>query len=447
MVKIAKFGGTSVKDASALLAVANIIKTNPDIRIAVFSAVAGITNKLLKLFNEPYVNRIDLYKSIVDIHNEIASELGFDDNLEQFKEIIDELQNLTNHAKTLADLDSLLAIGERLSSFLITTLLQKMGIDAVYIDAREFIITDDCFGKALPDIEQIKLSCTNKLKHLIANHIVITQGFIGSTPDGFTTTLGRGGSDFSAALFAEALEAEILEIYTDVKGVYTCDPNLLAQAKLIDKINYSEMSALANFGAKVLHPATLLPCIRAKIPLLVKSTFYPNEGGTLVEIDNKVNNDINANLVSFAVRRNQILVTIKSINIINNCDFFRHIFDVLQHFKICVDIITLSEASVVLVVDGTNLGSHAINPFSNQKILEEFKKVAEITVEEGFTLVTLVGKRLISDTDIVKKILAVITDYPIRLISYGASSINFSLLVYNQDMDSIAKILHKNIFE
>jgi aspartate kinase len=174
-------------------------------------------------------------------------------------------------------MDSILALGEDLSSLIIHSYLVSQGIKITWLNVRDYIITDDTFGKGVPDLNAI----LDRAKNL-PNGLCITQGFIGSTVDGRTTTLGRGGSDYSAALLAEAIRSDELLIYTDVQGVYTQDPNLVSDAQLLPKLSFQKMAEMANFGAKVLHPATLGPCVRANIPIRVLSTFEPSKLGTYI---------------------------------------------------------------------------------------------------------------------------------------------------------------------
>lgn len=445
MLTIAKFGGTSVGNANAIKQVATILQDNPTIKIVVLSAVSGVTNKLIEVFNQPANERREKCQHIISIHHNIIKELGLDHNevLKLVEVLTDELLSLADFASTITHLDQMLSIGERLSSTIVAALLQKNGVKAKFYDARELIITDNHSGRAIPIIEDIKIQCGTKIKDLLNKNIIITQGFIGATKDGVTTTLGRGGSDYSAALFAEALSADLLEIYTDVKGVYSADPNLIPKARLIPKMSFVEMSELANFGAKVLHPATLLPCVRTNIPIMIKSTFAPKEGGTLIEKELQTSGP---SITAIALRKEQVLLIIKSPHMVNTYGYLANIFGVLSLHKISVDVVTTSEVSVALTIDKVSLNAHNVSSFSHHTFVEELQSMAEVTIEENLTLLTLVGKGISRTLGVLQKILASI-DSPIRLVSHGASHSNISLLVQSNHATKLMQHLHKIFLE
>lgn len=446
MLVTAKFGGTSVGNAKAFMQVVNVIQNRPEIRVIVLSAVSGITNKLIEVFKQPINERREKCNEIITIHEHIIGELGLkNSNVEKLIEsLADELYSLSDFAITNAHLDQILSIGERLSTTIMTELLQKNGINANFYDARELIITDDHFGKATPKIDDIKLKCQLKIAPLLKDQVIITQGFIGATTEGVTTTLGRGGSDYSAALLGEALNTNLVEIYTDVKGVYTSDPNLISQAKLIPNLNFTEMAELANFGAKVLHPATLLPCMRANIPIMIKSTFAPNDGGTLIENKDQPGTP---SITAIALRKDQALLLIKSPNMINTHGFLAHVFGILSYHKISIDLVSTSEVSVALTIDKASLNTHNISTFSHHTFVEELQAIAEVSIEESLSLVTLVGKGINKNLGaLLQKILSAV-DFPIRLVSHGASPSNISLLVQNNHATKLMQHLHKEFLE
>ena len=278
MLVVAKFGGTSVGNAQAFKQVANIVHNNIKIRVVVLSAISGVTNKLIEIFKQPYNNRKNKCLDIISLHENIISQLQLNKNkiTALTQPLFNELFIISKLTATKSLLDQLLSVGERLSSMIMTEVLKQYDVRAIFVDARNLIITDDYFGKATPELNEIKFRCQDKIIPLLKEHIIVTQGFIGSTAEGVTTTLGRGGSDYSAALFAEALNANLLEIYTDVKGVYTGDPMLIPNAQVIPILSFNMMERLSKSGAKVLHPDTLFPCVRMNIPIMVKSTFAPD---------------------------------------------------------------------------------------------------------------------------------------------------------------------------
>lgn len=456
---VAKFGGTSVKTASAINQVKHIITDyiTPSIQdreaksfIAV-SAVGGITNKLVEFCNSLHAANIQNCKKIlteiIDIHINLAKDLNI---LNLVKDKIEQrlfaYQNYTQTDITPVTHDEILSAGEDLSSLIITCFLQNSGLSVAYLDARKYLFTDSNFGKAKPHLAAIKLALSNELPNLTSKFI-ITQGFIGIDENGRTTTLGRGGSDYSAALIAEAVSANELLIYTDVPGVYTMDPNIVKSAKPIDSIGFQEMAEMANFGAKILHPFTLDPCVRSKIPVRILSTFEPEKPGTKVLLDQPILDNSEPKIHAVTMRKNQILVTIRSLKMLNTYGFLANIFDILARYKVSVDLITTSEVSIALTVDSTMFGSHGMNPFvQNKELLSELNEVAEVIVGEGLTLIALVGTGL-TLTGSIQKMLGRLQDRFVRLICYGASSSSVGILVHEHEATEIAVTLHKELLE
>ncbi len=435
---VAKFGGTSVKTAKSIKNVAKIVAANPEIKIVVVSAVGGITNLLVDFCNHGK-ERPAITQKILDIHYNLTKELNLDIN-EEIESLMMRIIKIKDY-DTLKpkEIDYILSLGEDLSSLIISKYLNLNGIKARYLDARKFLITDHNYGKAIPDLNRIK-------QFSFGNELSVTQGFIGATLEGDTTTLGRGGSDYSAALAAEAINAKELLIYTDVPGVYTMDPNVISTAQPIAKLGFQEMAEMANFGAKILHPATLEPCIRAKIPIRILSTFEPEKPGTIINTDEKAE-FYDYCIRAITMRKKQVLVNIKSIKMLNACGFLASIFETLARHKISIDLITTSEVSVALTVDYNNLGAHNSNPFiQDQTLLTDLKEFAEITVEEDLTLVAVIGYGL-NLPGIIQKILDAITSFKIRLVCYGASNSNIGILVPDDHATDIVKILHRTLLE
>ena len=404
-------------------------------RAVVVSAVGGITNILVKLCNSTTSNRNKLIEQIQYTHLNLAQEL----NLSIDDKIIKSIQRLRKpHEFTKEQSDNILSLGEDLSSFILHAFLKSQGVDVEFVDIRCHLITDNHFGKATPDLKGIK-TCIKSLP----KNLFITQGFIGCTEKNKTTTLGRGGSDYSAALLAEALKAKELLIYTDVLGVYTIDPNIIPTAYRIDELNFQEMAEMANFGAKILHPATLEPCVRAQIPVHILSTFEPEKLGTKINVGE--NKKPIPKVVAITMRKNQVLVTVKSLNMLNACGFLSNIFGVLAKHKISVDLITTSEVSVALTIDENSLCSHGLNPFIKDKtLIKELEQFAEITVEEELTLLAVIGSGL-TISGVVQGIFSTIMPYFIRLVCYGASNSSIGILVRKNDAENVAKLLHKKL--
>lgn len=435
---VAKFGGTSVKTPDAIRKVAEIITANPKIRAVVVSAVGGVTNILVEFCKADNAQRKIIQERLVAIHLHLIKELNI------FLELEEKIQNIINQLSVVEVLDAksidcIVAIGEDLSSLIVTAYLCKQGLNVIHLDSRLFMLTDDHYGKAIPQLSRIK-------KFNFPATLFVTQGFVGATVHGDTTTLGRGGSDYSAALLAEAMNAQELLIYTDVPGVYTIDPNRIGAARLIPELTFQEMAEMANFGAKVLHPATLEPCVRAKMLIRILSTFHHEKPGTIVKIEDT--NALNTACIrAITIRTNQLLITIKSLKMLNAYGFLANIFNILARYKISVDLITTSEVSVALTIDNVNIGSHNINPFTeNKDLLDELKQFAEIVIEENLTLIAIIGYGL-TVPGFIQQILEIIKPHKIRLVCYGASNSSIGILVSKTSADEVASLLHKKLLE
>jgi aspartate kinase len=302
--------------------------------------------------------------------------------------------------------------------------------------------TNDRFGRAEPDVATLAELASQQLQPRIEQSLVITQGFIGSEAKGRTTTLGRGGSDYTAALLGEALHASRVDIWTDVPGIYTTDPRMVPSAKRIDKIAFEEAAEMATFGAKVLHPATLLPAVRSDIPVFVGSSKDPKAGGTLVcnETDNP------PLFRALAVRRKQTLVTLHSLNMLHSHGFLAEVFNILAHHNISVDLITTSEVSIALTLDTTGSTS-TDDSLLTTSLLTELSSLCRVEVEENLALVAIIGNKLSKACGVGKEVFGVLEPFNIRMICYGASSYNLCFLVPGDDAEQVVQKLHHNLFE
>ncbi len=314
---VAKFGGTSVANFEAMSRCATIIENNPNTRLVVSSACSGVTNLLVELANgvQDQTHRTELLQNLANIHDAILTQL--EDSTKTAAEvygILDTVTRLAEAASIQASAkltDHLVACGELMSTHILTQLMCERGIQAVRFDIRDVLRTDDNFGRAEPNIEAISTLAQDKLVPLCQQSVVVTQGFIGSDEAGNTTTLGRGGSDYSAALIAESVKAAGLEIWTDVPGIYTTDPRIAPKASPIPEISFSEASEMANFGAKILHPSTLVPALRHDIPVFVGSSKEPEKGG-----GTWIRHQVESSPLfrALALRCNQTMVTLRSAN-------------------------------------------------------------------------------------------------------------------------------------
>ncbi|XOV78001.1 MAG: lysine-sensitive aspartokinase 3 [Aestuariibacter sp.] len=442
---VAKFGGTSVANYAAMQNCLKIITNHPKPVLTVLSAPAGVTNHLVTLGAEALTDtqRTDIISQIQTQVTGIAMQCHSSDKLlKQIQLLIDELTVTANHpsAQFNADIkDQLLSFGERFSTLLFTQMLIEAGHEAVNFDVRNVMLTDDQFGQAAPDTEAVADACSNVLLPHLGQHYVVTQGFIGRAPNGKTTTLGRGGSDYSAALLAEALHAERCEIWTDVPGVFTTDPRLVEQAFPLQELSYDEAAEMANFGAKVLHPATLAPTLRKNIPVFVGSSRHPEQGGTLIVKDCIEEPPFRA----ITRRREQDLVTLHTPKMLRTSKFIGHVFNVLDKHGLSIDLITTSETSISLTFndpENTTL-SHL-----NQQAIEDLKQICDVQVDEGLDLITLVGNKLHESKGISSTIFSALQSFRVRMICYGANPHNISFLMDKTDSEQAIQVLHKALF-
>ena len=444
---VAKFGGTSVADFTAMSRSAAIVKQNPAARIVLISACSGVTNLLVELANgiNDSARRQQLLTRLKEIHRNVISELKSPENvLTEVDSLLDSVSILAEQAATQPSIpltDQLVSHGELLSTHLFSQILNEMGVNTIRFDIRNIMRTDSQFGKAIPQPEMIRQLAAAELQPLLENQVVVSQGFIGSDSKGNTTTLGRGGSDYSAALVAEATDASTLEIWTDVPGMYSTDPRITSAAKPIKEISFSEASEMANFGAKILHPSTLVPAIRQQIPVFIGSSKAPEQGGTWIR-----ESVSEAPLFrALALRCNQTMVTLTSLNMFHAYGFLAEVFRILAEHKVSVDLITTSEVSVSLTLDQTDTGGGA--PTLPEKAVEELNRLCRVEVEQGLCLVALIGNQMSSTKGSAKQIFGTLEDYNLRMICYGASPHNLCFLVKEQDAKSVVKTLHKKILE
>lgn len=441
---VAKFGGTSVADFEAMSRCADIILAEPAIRLVVVSASSGVTNLLVDITKHADVaERYACYQGIERITLAVLNRL---DNPQQaapeIEGILSALRELIENGAVYsgAHKDEIQSFGERLSSVLFAQVLRERGASALCFDARRVMRTDSRFGKGEPQITQIGELCAVHLQPLLADNVVVTQGFIGADEIGQTTTLGRGGSDYSAALFGEALSASVVQIWTDVVGIFTTDPRLTEQARCIKEISFDEAAEMATFGAKVLHPATLIPAMRRNIGVFVGSSREPKAGGTWIAKDVKDRPPYRA----IALRKSQTLITVKSPAMLHAAGFLTRVFDILSRHQISVDLVTTSEISVALTLDEGGMTS-AFN-VSVEPALSELRSFCEVSVEQGLSLVAVIGNHLHSSRGITGDLFNTLERINMRLICHGASKHNLCFLVQDADAPGVVKQLHQNLF-
>lgn len=448
---VSKFGGTSMGDAECMLRSAEVSHRQGSGLIAV-SATSGTTNELISLGktaeSKTWEETEKILSKIREKHLKISQDLKLSaESSKKIETLFEEMNSLAKGIHYLRDcsvkaMDTLMSLGERMSSVLfaeaMSQVLKKHGSakSAELFDVRQVLRTNDDFGKAKPNTAEVAALCQKHLGSLRdQKKVFVTQGYIGMTEDGFTTTLGRGGSDYSAAILAEGVSADILEIWTDVAGIATTDPRICPQAKPISEISFKEASELATFGAKVLHPATLLPAIRKNIPVFVGSSFDSEAKGTWVRKDV----DQHPLIRAMALRKNQVLVTLSTPEMLHAHGFLFQIFKVFNDHKVSIDAITTSEISVSVTLDDSTL--------LNKKLIADLSQFADVQVEEKLTLISLIGNNINHTAGLAKKIFDSISDINVRMICLGASKHNFCFLVAEDQATAAIQKLHKSFIE
>ncbi|NNE98638.1 MAG: lysine-sensitive aspartokinase 3 [Pyrinomonadaceae bacterium] len=447
---VMKFGGTSVKDAAAFLRVAKIVASQKDdLPIIVTSAMAKFTDALLNAFevakNGESGEGFTSLKEHFDRHQAVADELldktrkkAFLAELDLAKEELSGLLlRVERRSLPLQMLrDAIVSYGEQLSSRLLTEVCKANGLNARQVDSRRVIVTDDEYGSAKPIWDEtenfIKLELNNLLE---SGEVPIMGGFIASNRSGETTTLGRGGSDYSAALVGAALRAREVQIWTDVTGVLTCDPRICSDARTIDVLSYNEAAELAYFGAKVLHPKTIQPAVDHSIPVRVCNSHSPNEKGTMV----LAKSDVSPNKIKSIAHKTGIsILRISSARMLGSYGFMSALFQVFERFRTVIDVISTSEVSVALTLDNTE---------SLDKIVTELERLGDVEVKHGFAVVCIVGEGLRASPGLASKIFSTIEDINISLISHGASSVNLTFVVEEEKVKDVISKLHTTFFK
>lgn len=352
---------------------------------------------------------------------------------------VDELKNYLLGVYTLGELthrslDRVSSLGERLSSYLLALCGKAAGYSTNWIDARYVMKTDRNFGAAQPDISQIEEQSILIKNQVEAGQVPILGGYYGSDSSGNITTLGRGGSDYSASLFGAALRAEAIEIWTDVSGMYTCDPRVVKTARSIPEISFNEAAELAYFGAKVLHPATILPAVEKNIPVYVKNTFEPEHPGTRIS-----ENPVNVGSVrAIAFKKNITVLTVGSSRMLMAYGFMSKVFSIFEGYKKAVDLVSTSEVSISITVDDDK---HLTG------ICRDLEKIGEVEITADQALISLVGQSFLGKEGIAAQAFSALGNIPIRMISQGNSEHNLSLVVSNEDVNRAVNHLHKTFFE
>lgn len=444
-IKVSKFGGSSMKDHEAMLRSAAICREK-ETSVVIVSATYGTTDHLHNLVTKAVSGDWNECEKTLFIlrenHFNILKNLTGDNLVgEKLRELTNNLETLIRGIFLMSECslkahDRVVSFGERISSLLFAEAMRMTYQDKniELIDSRKILKTDSNFGKAKPNLELISKNCEHFFD-FNSNTVYVGQGYIGSDKDESTTTLGRGGSDYSAALFAEGVGADIFEIWTDVAGIATTDPRICDRAIAIHEISYDEASEMAQYGAKILHPTTLVPAMRKGIPVFVGSSYASQESGTWIrkKVENK------PLIRALTKRSNQALLTIKTPKMLDEYGFMGRIFSLFTKHQVSVDCVTTSEISVAVTVD--------MSTTLNEELIEDLERIGSVHFETDFALVSLIGNKMLEEVGLAKKVFSSIGDINIRMLCLGASPYNFNILVADSEANKVIQNLHKEFIK
>jgi aspartate kinase len=448
---VMKFGGTSLEDAAAIANACSIIISRIQRQPAVvLSAAAGITNALIRCAELAALGkRVEaeavLREKIIERHYTIIANLikslrEQDLLIRQFKIYDEELRSLIYGISITGDLsprvlDFVMSYGERMASAIVTEALRENNIRAELLDARRCIVTNSAFGKAEPLFPATQQACENIIRPRTEKGIVpILAGFIGANEQNVTTTLGRGGSDYSAAIIGTVMNADDIEIWTDVDGMLTADPNIVPGALRIKEISFREASELAYFGAKVLHPSTLLPAIEKDVPVHILNSHRPQLAGTLIKGQIEPGN---IPVKSISYKRGITILNITSTRMLGSHGFMKKIFDIFNEHQTSVDLVTTSEVSISLSIEH----AHDLDA-----LIEELQRYGELSVLRDKAIICIVGERLKTEHGIAARIFSRLKDIQIDMISHGASEINITCVIDEVRVPEAVMELHHEFF-
>jgi aspartate kinase len=448
---VMKFGGTSVEDPAAIDRTASIVAGRVAAgkqTVVVVSAMAKVTDLLLRAAASAAkgdrTGALAISSRLRARHRDTACALIkstecpsvcnlIEEKFDSLDEILRGLAAILELTPRISDL--IVSYGERLSSRIIAAAFAEQGINASHLDARDVIITDSQFQKAAPiDALIEKRAAEHILPLLSEGKVPVMGGFIASNEEGITTTLGRGGSDFTGALVGGALSADAIEIWTDVDGIMTSDPRVCPDALRVKVISFEEAAELAYFGAKVLHPATILPAVKKSIPVLVLNSRNPsNEGTRIVSVAPHCHSPFK----SIAVKKKLSIIDVVASRMLMTHGYLKAIFDIFDKYQCPVDMVSTSEVSVSLTVD------------SNEKlpmIAADLSKLADVNYEGKKALICLVGEDIRGQSGMAAQVFTAVKHINVRMISQGASEINMSFMIDEEDADEAVRSLHAAFF-
>ncbi|HTM03882.1 MAG TPA: lysine-sensitive aspartokinase 3 [Vicinamibacterales bacterium] len=447
---VQKFGGTSVADPDAIRRLIDIVRSarSRDGRgpAVVVSAMSGVTDALLAIAGAAgsgdQADALARADQLRVRHLAAAGDLAGAPQvlIAQINAQFDELAAVVRALAVLREvsprtLDVIAAIGELLSSRLVSAALVQAGVPAEWVDARRAIVTNDDHTRAVPMMRETNAAIRASLQPLLDNGTVpVLGGFVGATPEGRTTTLGRGGSDYSGALIGAGLQANEIQIWTDVDGMLTADPRVVDRPKLVPTLSFDEAAELAYFGAKVLHPSTILPAVERNIPVRILNSRNPSGTGTLITAEGTPQG---TPLTALACKRDVTVVDVTSSRMLMAYGFLRQVFEVFEQFRTAVDVVTTSEVSVSVTVDDRR---HL------DAIVESLKQYADVAVEPEMALLCAVGDRLRNEPEIAARVVGVLEEVPLRMISQAASRRNITVVMRQADLPHAMRRLHEEFF-
>lgn len=439
-----------MQDAAAFARVAQIVGDQREVSpVVVTSAMAKVTDALLAAFDAAkkgdVAAALDGLEPHFQRHAQVASELLSADQQAQYSEeltsakteLAELLKRASRRSLPLAMLkDAVVSYGEQLSSHLLAEVFKAKGLNARAMDARRLIVTDEEYGAALPIWDETEKLIELELEPLIKNgEIPVMGGFIAASRSGETTTLGRGGSDYSAALVGAALRAREIQIWTDVTGVLTTDPRLVPEAKTLPVLSYEEAAELAYFGAKVLHPKTIQPAVDHNIPVRVCNSHQPQKRGTMILSESP---ETAHKIKSIAYKKGITILRITSARMLGSFGFMSALFQVFERHRTVIDVISTSEVSLALTIDSAH---------SLENVVKELERLGRVETVEKNAVVCVVGEGLRETSGLAAKIFSTIEDVNVSLISHGASSVNMTFVVKETDLPEVIKRLHREFFD
>ena len=456
---VMKFGGTSVADQTAIERLISIVRAQRqadaqqeggDARgpIVVVSALSKVTDRLLGVAANAGAgdrdgaqnNLRELRQRHILVSKVIVDAVQREQVVEFIDREFDEIERITQALCVLQEvsprwLDTIAAAGEILSSRIVAAALTSHGLRATWIDARRTVVTDNEFTAAAPLFSETTSSLMSNVDPpLAAGRIPVMGGFVGATKDGVTTTLGRGGSDYSAAIIGACLGAGEIQIWTDVDGMLTADPRIVPDPYVVPHLSFAEASELAYFGAKVLHPATIQPAVSRNIPVRILNSHRPHARGTLITGHRPPSE---RPLTAIASKTGVTVVSISSTRMLMAHGFLRRLFEVFERWKTPVDVVTTSEVTVSVTVDDRR---------RLPSIVEALSQFAEVESEHDMAIVCVVGEALQTDPQLIGQVLQGVGDIPIRLVSQAAARSNVTFVIRESDLPAALGRLHQKFF-